>query len=365
MDTTPEPLEEASAKSRPATTGGSDSLYDVWYFALPGARLGRGEMAAKTIAGAPVLLGRDTDGKVFALRDLCPHRGIPLSYGRFDGHEVECCYHGWRFDRTGCCTAIPSLTSDQKINLDRIRTGAYPCREVQGNIWVYLGDGDGIDDSIPQPPVLPDVDERDIHIAETMTFPCDVDHAVVGLMDPAHGPFVHESWWWRSGDSSHEKAKTFEASPFGFTMVRHRPSKNSRAYRLLGGVPETEIRFQLPGVRVEHVRAGRRALVGLTAVTPVGPDETEVNQIMYWTMPWLTPFAPVLRLFARRFLEQDRNVVVMQQDGLRHDPPLMLINDADAQAKWYHQIKTEYARSRAEGRPFENPVRGRTLRWRS
>ena len=42
-------------------------------------------------------------------------------------------------------------------------------------------------------------------------------------------------------------------------MVRHEPSKNSRAYAILGGEPLTEITFRLPGLRWEHVRsAGAR-----------------------------------------------------------------------------------------------------------
>jgi hypothetical protein len=43
----------------------------------------------------------------------------------------------------------------------------------------------------------------------------------------------------------------------------------------------------------------------------------------------------------------------------------MLINDADMQAKWYYQLKAEYAKARAENRPFANPVTERVLRWRS
>jgi hypothetical protein len=43
----------------------------------------------------------------------------------------------------------------------------------------------------------------------------------------------------------------------------------------------------------------------------------------------------------------------------------MLIDDADTQAKWYHRLKNEYARARTEARPFVNPVKPRTLRWRS
>ena len=67
----------------------------------------------------------------------------------------------------------------------------------------------------------------------------------------------------------------------------------------------------------------------------------------------------------QRCRRQDRDVVVMQQEGLRNDPPLMLINDADMQAKWYYQLKAEYAKAQAEGRPFTNPVTERVLRWRS
>jgi phenylpropionate dioxygenase-like ring-hydroxylating dioxygenase large terminal subunit len=192
-----------------------------------------------------------------------------------------------------------------------------------------------------------------------------IDHAVVGLMDPAHGPFVHTAWWWRSRRSIHEKAKAFEPSPFGFTMVRHAPSRNSNAYRLLGGKPETEISFHLPSVRIEHIRIGRHVVAILTALTPIDDRATEITTALYWTAPWLSLLKPLLRPFVRKFLGQDRDVMTMQQAGLAHQPSLMLIDDADTQAKWYHRLKNEYARARAEHRPFVNPVKARVLRWRS
>ncbi len=344
-------------------------LRNLWYFALPGGRLARGRTLPKTMLGEPLLLGRDRAGRPFALVDICPHRGIPLSYGRFDGAEIECCYHGWRFDTGGRCTAIPSLVEGQTLDLSRIAVRRYPCREAQGNIWVYMGDGgaEGGDErgALPEIPMLADMAGRPARIAESMLFPCAVDHAVVGLMDPAHGPFVHQAWWWRTRKSVHAKAKKFVPSERGFTMARHKPSSNSRAYRLLGGRPETEIRFQLPGVRLEHVRAGKHVMGGLTAVTPISATETEVNHVIYWTMPWLTALTPVLRRYARAFLDQDRQVVIKQQEGLAHDPRLMLINDADMPAKWYYQLKHEHAAAEAESRPFENPVEERVLRWRS
>ena len=39
-----------------------------------------------------------------------------------------------------------------------------------------------------------------------------------------------------------------------------------------------------------------------------------------------------------------------QQQGLRFDPALSLIDDADTQARWYYRLKQEYRRAGAEGR---------------
>lgn len=337
-------------------------LREVWYYGLPSARLARGDMLARTILGEPVLIGRTRDGAAFALRDICPHRGIPLSCGTFDGAEIECRYHGWRFSAAGSCTAIPSLIADQTFDPGRIRVAAYPVREQQGNIWVFVGENPA---GAPDVPTLPDLGERGPDIVETIRLEASIDHAVVGLMDPAHGPYVHAAWWWRTRRSVHEKAKAFEPSPFGFTMVRHAPSSNSRAYRILGGKPETEISFRLPGVRVEHIRLGRHTVCNLTALTPIDDRATEITTALYWTQPWLSLLKPVIRPLVRTFLNQDRDVMTLQQAGLAHDPALMLIDDADTQAKWYHRLKNEYARARAETRPFVNPVKGRVLRWRS
>src|SRR5579872_295056 len=102
----------------------------MWYVALSGAALKPGKRLAKMLLGEPLLLGRGGDGQAFALRDICPHRGIPLSCGRFDGREVECGYHGWRFDMSGQCTAIPSLTPGQDFDIGRIRVKTYPTREI-------------------------------------------------------------------------------------------------------------------------------------------------------------------------------------------------------------------------------------------
>jgi hypothetical protein len=58
-------------------------------------------------------------------------------------------------------------------------------------------------------------------------------------------------------------------------------------------------------------------------------------------------------------------MIDLQKAGLRHDPALLWIDDADRQAKWYQALKREWRASRTEGRPFVNPVTASTLEWTS
>lgn len=349
----------------PAAPGGDYALRGLWYYAVPTTALKARTLVPLTIMGEDYVFGRGPDGAPFALADCCPHRGIPLRFGRFDGQQVQCCYHGWRFACDGRLCQVPSLTDGQDFDLSRVRVAAPPCREADGNVWVFIDDPRAPGTPDRDVPRLPEIGANFHRMFETQVFPCPLDHAVMGLMDPAHGPFVHASWWWRPGTSAHQKEKRFGPSELGFTMLRHKPSSNSRLYKLLGGTPETEISFRLPGVRVEHVRVGGHHVISLTGVTPVGPKETLVNQAFYWTIPWLTPFKPVLSRVMSTFLGQDRDIVAKQQIGLARNPPLRLIDDADTPAKWYLRLKREFARARAEGRAFVNPVPETTLRWKS
>ena len=285
---------------------------------------------------------------------------MPLSAGRFDGAQIEA-VHGWRFAPDGQCTAIPSLVEGQAFDFSTVSVARYPACEAQGNIWVYLGEDPG------RAPEIPRIDgfseSAAPRLVETMQFGAAIDHAVVGLMDPAHGPFVHRAWWWRSRHSVHEKAKEFAPSPWGFTMSRHAPSSNSRAYRLLGGATETEIAFRLPSVRIEQIHTGRYAVTNLTALTPIDDTTTEVNHCVYWNAPWLSAMKPLLRRYVRAFLRRPRHHGDAAA-GSPYGPVLALIDDAD-QARWYYRLKQEYRRARAEARPFDNPVKPRTLHWRS
>src|SRR6185436_8597564 len=236
-------------------------LTGFWYRALPSDQLGRGTLHKATLLETPLVIGRDADGRPFALQDTCPHRGMPLNCGQFDGQQVECGYHGWRFDaQTGQCKLIPSLTSDQNLRIDRIYAGSYPCEECDSYIWVFVPEpgpaGAGFTKQVETQHSAPEVEKftgkyKTAYLTAEM--PVSVDHGIIGLMDPAHGPFVHQAWWWRKRESIHEKQKHFEPIPNGFRMSAHTPSSNSAPYKLLRMYADadsitTTIDFVLPNL---------------------------------------------------------------------------------------------------------------------
>jgi phenylpropionate dioxygenase-like ring-hydroxylating dioxygenase large terminal subunit len=342
-------------------------LRNLWYRAAQASDVRRGRMVRHVLLGEPILLGRTKDGTAFALRDICPHRGVPLSAGTICADRtVECAYHGWRFAPDGTCRAIPSLVDGQNLDPSRIRVRSYPLCEQDGLLWIYMPTI-AASDPVPAfaPPKIPFAGQGIPRLHESQIFRCAMDHAVVGLMDPAHGPFVHQAWYWRSRRSIHEKAKRFAPALRGFSMIAHRPSSNSFAYRILGSDVSTEIRFELPGVRFEHIKAGAREILGLTTCTPIDDDRTEVTQTFYWNRAWLSALKPVFRPFMHAFLSQDRAMVELQREGLKFNPRLMLIQDADVPAMWYHRLKKVWTTSVEEGVQFVNPVAETTLKWRS
>ncbi len=364
-----ESLPGAAPKS--AAAFGRGFLYDLWYFAALSSELKPGKLKRYEMLGEPVLIGRTQGGVAYALRDICPHRAAPLSAGTLvkddQGQEaVQCVYHGWLFRTAdGVCSSIPSLVEGQGLNSERIRVRAYPIRESQGLVFVYMSSDPRSAEIAAEPPTFAGVVGGGPKLVERMDFDSHVDQAVVGLMDPTHGPFVHQQWWWRSSKKQLVKAKAFEPRELGFAMISHAPSKNSRAYRILGGAPQTEISFRLPGYRWEHIQVGDRQVLALTCLTPVTETKTRITQII-WSDHWaFGVLKPLIRAGTRIFLKQDGDMVNLQNEGLRYDPPLIWIDDADKQAKWYQQLKKAWAAHRAAGAPFVNPVAATILRWRS
>ena len=344
----------------------AQALDGLWYLAALSSELKAGAMLRRIYFDEPIVLGRTRAGVPFALRDVCPHRAAPLSAGRLceigGAAAVECPYHAWAFRvADGGCAAVPALASDERRDPSAIAVRAYFLHEANGLVWLYRGDGEA-----ETPP--PDIGLPATFAPKTVTVvdaEGPFDEAVIGLVDPAHTPTVHKQWWWRQGAARHDKKKSYEPTPLGFKIPAHRPSSNTRVYKFIGGAPTTEIEFRLPALRLEHIRAKRRRILGLTAMIPVEAAKTRIVHVIFWDFAALDLIRPIARKMADDFLAQDGAILGLQNDNLKraeHRP--LYFGEADEPAKYYLKLKRAWE-ARKENGGFKNPLAPAELRWRT
>src|SRR5712692_9036099 len=79
--------------------------------------LQEGSLLKVESAGKTVVLSM-VNGEVYAIDAVCSHEGGPLEEGTLEGYEVECPWHGSKFDvRTGKVTRAPARRSESTYEL--------------------------------------------------------------------------------------------------------------------------------------------------------------------------------------------------------------------------------------------------------
>lgn len=67
------------------------------------------------------------EDRLYALEDLCPHLGFPLSEGMMQFGEVICGWHGWHV-----------RLEDGRCGRERGATKVFPCEVRNGDVYVKL-----------------------------------------------------------------------------------------------------------------------------------------------------------------------------------------------------------------------------------
>lgn len=191
----------------------------------------------------------------------------------------------------------------------------------------------------------------------------DYDQAVLGLVDPAHVPMIHQSWWRRS-DRRRVKTKLYSPSPFGFTARAADAFSSTAVYDLVREDRTVTIEFRLPSIRLERVTARGFELVNLTTVTPVREGAVVLRNLIMCSDRRAGLLSPVLSAAGRAFLQQD--VAVLERlEGRGPHLPLVFVGDPDRPSAFYFAAKAALARAERDGGAFENPVEPQTLKWRT
>jgi phthalate 4,5-dioxygenase oxygenase subunit len=141
------------------------------------------------LLGEDLVIFRDTEGKLGALAEQCPHRKASLAFGRNEECGLRCLYHGWKFSVDGSVMDMASEpNSERKKN--SIKHKAYPIEESGGFIWVYLGPEE--DMTTFQPPAWAPSPDVKASVVKIHTH-CNWAQVLEGSIDSAHSSSLHSS----------------------------------------------------------------------------------------------------------------------------------------------------------------------------
>ncbi len=163
-----------------------------------------------TLLGEKVVLFRTSNG-VKAMRDLCIHRGVPLSLGKVENDEIICPYHGWRYNESGVCTKIPALPKGMTIP-PKACTPVFHSQEWLGIVWVCLGTPVS-----PVPEALPFLDKGLTSILMgAYHIQASAPRVVENFLDVSHLMFVHEGLL---GDSASPEIDDYRVTEIDGVLV--------------------------------------------------------------------------------------------------------------------------------------------------
>ena len=309
-----------------------------WYVAALAGEVGRTPLA-RTICNAPLVLFRRGDSSLAALDDRCPHRLYQLSRGQIVGDDIECGYHGLRFDGAGTCTLIPA----QRSIPAGFGVRSFPAVERCGLVFVWMGDATRAD-----PSAIPDFPENDgpgwAASGTLRHVEANYQLVVDNLVDLTHLTFVHKTTL--AGPGIQENP--LEVRVDGDRVIARRAMRGvdpAPIFRTMRDFPGKIDRFQnitfIPPshvhIRIEAAPAGTTDdpdLVHHVVLNHLTP-ETERTTHYFWSVARrmrLDDVAIGQRLFElnRAAFEEDGEVLAHQQAMIDRDPAAAMLANLDA-----------------------------------
>jgi phenylpropionate dioxygenase-like ring-hydroxylating dioxygenase large terminal subunit len=286
-------------------------LPHAWFIACRSRDL-RERPLGIVVQGTPLVLFRGSSGSPAALEDRCPHRNAPLSAGRMSAGELECGYHGWRFDPGGACAAVPGLARRPER---APRVPAFACEERDGYVWTY-----STPDAAPRgaPFRFPHLGERGYGaVRRELTVTCSLQAALENALDVPHTAFLHGGLFRTPGSRAEIEVVVRRHRDRCEAEFLGEPRPGGLAARLLapgGGVVSHVDRFLLPSIAQVEYRIGDAShLVVTTAMTPRDGETIRFFSVATFRLPlpgWLV--APLVTPVAGRILAQDARMLALQ-----------------------------------------------------
>ncbi|MBO9604103.1 MAG: aromatic ring-hydroxylating dioxygenase subunit alpha [Novosphingobium sp.] len=214
-------------------------LKNCWYVAAFTDEVTRTPLARKLL-DIPMVFYRKEDGTPVALVDRCPHRFAPLSIGRLVGDDIECGYHGLRFDCAGKCVSNPHNAGKALSAAD---IESFTLFERYGFVWIWPGEAALADTAtIPHFPYLEDDSTWRVlrgHLEVKGNYQLVSDN----LLDLTHAPYLHPGFKMPGVTPEQQLAAT--------TTSVEKTDRSVHYYRHRNGLPPNQATIDLFGFPAE------------------------------------------------------------------------------------------------------------------
>ena len=143
-----------------------------------------------TLLDVKLALYKTQSGAIQLVRDLCPHRGVPLTKGWVSGENIVCPYHGLHYNAEGQCIKIPAQPELTKIS-ERFSLTKFPVVEKYGLIWTSIFSRDESKANFPELETWDTAGQQSI-LPPFVDIGGSSGRQLEGFIDVAHFAWVHQ-----------------------------------------------------------------------------------------------------------------------------------------------------------------------------
>lgn len=289
---------------------------DFWYVVAQSGELRPQTLLSRKVLNEWLVVFRGRDGQPVALRDRCLHRSSRLSCGRMHHGQVQCPYHGWRYDEKGQVVAVPSEGPDFQAKATR-HIPRYATQEQDGYVYVRLSDA-----VAPVPPFpMPCYQKPGWATVRVInTFQNNVTNCVENFIDIPHTVFVHPGIFRRVRQQQLEMTVT---RCRGTVRVEyHHETSNlgwwSRFLNQKGQTIQHRDSFYMPNITCVEYRLGwNRHLFITSQSVPESDTTTRVyTDVTFNYGPWNGLARPFVYGTAQQIIRQDVKILAIQADTI-------------------------------------------------
>jgi phenylpropionate dioxygenase-like ring-hydroxylating dioxygenase large terminal subunit len=164
-------------------------ILNQWYAILPSRKIKKNRIIAVRRLNLDLALFRNKKGEIACVSDQCTHRGAALSKGKLIGDCIQCPFHGLEFDKDGKCRFIPANGKASTADITRYNVRHYPVRELNGIIYIWLGDKEKATGKLPF--FYDDIDDSYVYSEIEDHWNSHYSRCIENQLDVVHVPIVH------------------------------------------------------------------------------------------------------------------------------------------------------------------------------